>query len=398
MLRHLLRLTWKRKSRNLMLSLEILLAFVIVFGIAATGLRYWQLYRMPLGFDGTDTWAVTLRMGGIRPESIPADVYDPLHRSLRDLPEVRAVSFITYAPYMNYSWTTDFQPPRSGPTVELGSLQVSDDLPDTLGVKLAAGRWFSAADDGQDAIPVVLDARAAAALFPDRPALGQRFTDANEGATHTYRVIGLVDAFRNHGPLMAPTGFVLMRFLPHATPWRPRAILLRVAPGTPRSFEATLNQRLKAVRSDWRYEIAPLQSLRASMLKTQLVPLVVAAVIASFMLLMVAFGLFGVLWQNTTRRIPEIGLRRALGARAGDIYRQIIAEQLLICSFAMAVGLVLLVQLPLTGAFADTLNWPVFAGAGALSMAVIYLLSFVCSLYPGWRASRLDPAAALHYE
>jgi putative ABC transport system permease protein len=128
------------------------------------------------------------------------------------------------------------------------------------------------------------------------------------------------------------------------------------------------------------------------------VPLAVVAVIAAFMLLMVAFGLFGVLWQNTTRRIPEIGLRRALGASAAGIYRQIVFEQLLLCSLAVVVGLVLLVQLPLTGALGEALNWSVFAGACALSMAVIYLLSFVCSLYPGWRASRLDPAAALHYE
>jgi putative ABC transport system permease protein len=53
-------------------------------------------------------------------------------------------------------------------------------------------------------------------------------------------------------------------------------------------------------------------------------------VIAAFLLVMVAFGLFGVLWQNTTQRIPEIGLRRALGADAGSIYRQIIAEQMLL--------------------------------------------------------------------
>jgi putative ABC transport system permease protein len=31
-------------------------------------------------------------------------------------------------------------------------------------------------------------------------------------------------------------------------------------------------------------------------------------------------------------------------------------------------------------------------------MAVIYLLSLLCSLYPGWRASRLSPTEALHYE
>jgi putative ABC transport system permease protein len=400
MLRHLLQLTWKRKSRNLMLSLEILIAFVIVFGIAASGLRYWQLYRLPVGFDGTDTWSVTMQMGEVPPEAIPADVYDTLRRSLRELPEVRAVSFATYAPYSNFFWTVDFRPPQAKTTVELHTIQADDDLPDTLGLQLTAGRWFSAADDGQDAIPVVLDALAAAALFHGRPALGQRFTANDEGAEPAFRVVGLVDTFRNQGPLVAPTSFVMTRFSPHATQthWRPRTILLRVAPGTPRGFEAKLNQRLKAVRNDWGYQIAPLKSMRASMLKEQLNPLVVMTVIASFMLLMVAFGLFGVLWQNTTRRIPEIGLRRALGASAGSIYRQVVFEQLLLCSLAIAAGLGLLVQLPLTGALGETLNWPVFAGAVGLSMAVIYLLSLACSLYPGWRASRLDPAAALHYE
>jgi putative ABC transport system permease protein len=138
--------------------------------------------------------------------------------------------------------------------------------------------------------------------------------------------------------------------------------------------------------------------MRASMLKEQLVPFIVVSVIAAFMVAMVAFGLFGVLWQNTTRRIPEIGLRRAVGASAGDIYRQIVSEQLLLSSIAMIVGLVLLVQLPLTGALGEGLNWTVFLGAAALSMAAIYLLSLLCSLYPGWRASRLSPTEALHYE
>jgi putative ABC transport system permease protein len=134
------------------------------------------------------------------------------------------------------------------------------------------------------------------------------------------------------------------------------------------------------------------------MLKAQFAPLIVLGVIGAFMLLMVAFGLFGALWQNTTQRIPEIGLRRALGAQAGDIYRQIVAEQLLLSSTAIVVALALLAQLPLTGALGASLNWTVFAAAAGLSMFVIYLLSLLCSLYPGWRASRLSPTEALHYE
>jgi putative ABC transport system permease protein len=189
-----------------------------------------------------------------------------------------------------------------------------------------------------------------------------------------------------------------MRFAPHAGKSRASAILLKVAPGTPRAFEARLNRQLKLIRNDWSYEIAPLASMRASILKEQLVPLAIVSVIAAFMLAMVAFGLFGVLWQNTTRRIPEIGLRRAVGARARDIYGQIVAEQMLLSSFAMVLGLALLVQLPLTGALGETLNWTVFLSAAGLSMFLIYLLSLLCSLYPGWRASRLSPTEALHYE
>lgn len=398
MLRHLLRLTWKRKSRNLMLSLEILLAFAIVFGIAAFALRYWQLYREPIGFDGTDTWSVGMLFSDAPADAITPDTYDLLRRSLLELPEVKAVGFATHAPYTLSTWTTSFKSPQTGARVDTDTIEVSDDVAVALGVHVVAGRWFDTGDEGNPELPAVLNRRMAAALFPGRPALGQRFTSAEDGAPRVYRVVGLVDDFRNKGPFMTPTNFVIARFTPHTNKSRVRTILLKVAPGTPRSFEAKLNARLKAVRNDWSYEIAPLAAMRATLLKEQLVPLAVVGVIAAFMLLMVAFGLFGVLWQNTTRRIPEIGLRRALGASAGGIYRQIVVEQLLLCSVAIAAALVLLVQLPLTGALGETLNWRVFAGATLLSMAVIYLLSLACSLYPGWRASRLDPAAALHYE
>ena len=56
MIRHLLKPLWRRKGRNLLLSLEIGLAFAVVFAIAATGLRYWQLYHQPVGFAWQDVW------------------------------------------------------------------------------------------------------------------------------------------------------------------------------------------------------------------------------------------------------------------------------------------------------------------------------------------------------
>jgi putative ABC transport system permease protein len=396
MLRHLLKLTWKRKSRNLMLSLEILVAFAIVFGIAAVGLRYLELYRQPLGFDGSDAWKIDMQMGDAKPEQVDPAIYDRIRRDLLELPQVRAVSFASFTPYTRSTWSSEFKAQQTGVQVEANRMEAGDDFAAALGVPLVAGRWFNAGDEGQRVVPAVLNRRMAAALFPGRQALGQRFGDGVPD--HLFVVVGLIDDFRNKGPFMTPTNFVLSRFAPHTSPSRVRTILIKVAPGTPRSFEAQLNARLKLIRNDWGYQIEPLKSLRASLMKEELIPLAVMSVIAAFMLVMVAFGLFGVLWQNTTRRIPEIGLRRAVGASAAHIYRQIVAEQLLLSSVAVAVGLVLLVQLPVTGALGDMLDWQVFIGAAALSMGVIYLLSLLCALYPGWRASRLDPSTALHYE
>ncbi len=399
MFRHLLKLTWKRKSRNLMLSLEILIAFAIVFAVAAFGVRYWQLYRMPLGFESRDVWSVTIQAGDNGKQRFDAAVYDGFRRGLRELPEVSAVGFASFEPYAMSTYSSDFRRDGKAGDVDTELIAADDGLAQVLGLEVSEGRWFSEVDNGSAARPVVINRRMAEAMFPGERALGQQFIDGEGGkATTVYRVLGVVDEFRAKGELDAPVNFAFIRFEAGRSESDLRTILLKVKPGTGRDFETRLNRRLKLIRNDWTYQIAPLSATRKTMLRTQATPLVVVGVIAAFMLVMVAFGLFGALWQNTTARIPEIGLRRAIGASAGQIYRQIVAEQFMLSSIAIVLGLALLVQLPLTGVLGESLNWTVFALAAALSMATIYLLSLLCALYPGWRASRLQPTEALHYE
>lgn len=398
MFRHLLKLTWKRKSRNLMLSLEILIAFAIVFGVAAFGMRYWQLYNMPLGFDNRDLWAVRLQVGDEEKTRIAPEVYDSLRRGLMELPEVRQVAVVTFEPYINASMFSMLTPGK-GKGMRAEMIDADDRAAQVLGLTLVDGRWFSELDQGSAARPSVINRRMAEAMFPGESAVGKLFFDGGDGPGQVrHRVVGVVEDYRAKGELTAPVHFAFSRFVPGENRWDARTLLLRVAPGTERAFEKRLNARLKLIRNDWSYQITPVAASRTSMLKGQMVPLVVVGIIAAFMLVMVAFGLFGALWQNTTQRIPEIGLRRAIGASAGQIYRQIVLEQFLLSSIAIALGLALLVQLPLTGVLGEHLNWAVFAQAAGLSMAAIYLLSLLCALYPGWRASRLSPTEALHHE
>ncbi len=400
MFRHLLKPIWRRKSRNLMLSLEILLAFVVVFAVSAAGARYYQLYHLPIGFDPAGLWSVQMQQtsqGG--PKNDP-QFYDQLRRSLLDLPEVEKVSFASFPLYDNSTWRGDMYRPEGGASVESDFVQASDTYFETLGMQLAEGRWFNASDEGAAEQPVVINRRLADALFPGRSAVGQLISDGPpSGKDRTMmRVTGVVEAFRNHGEFMPPVNFTIKRFSPLSSMRGAETVVLKVRPGTSRAFESRLSERMKLVRNDWSYRISPVLDMRTTMLHDSVIPLVILGVIAAFLLLMVGFGLFGVLWQSTTRRIPEIGLRRAIGATAGGIYRQIIVEQLLLTGLAIAVGLVLLVQLPITGVFGENLSWPLFLAAALVSLTVMSLVSVLCALYPAWRASRMSPTEALHYE
>ena len=385
MLRHLLKLIWKRKGRNMMLSLEILLAFLVVFAIAAFGLRYWQLFQVPTGHGWRNQWSVSMRTA----QELPNDpvIFANIKRSLREMPEVESVAFSSFGTYEMSRWSEEYVLPDGSQQLTVDGMGVSDD-------------YFATMDDNADAAPTVINRRLADKWFAGKNPIGQIFAVQKRDKTQgqRYRVVGVVEQFRSHGELMDPVYFMLPRWMPGVGKDAANNIMIKVRPGTPRSFETRLNARLKQIRNDWNFVITTQADARASMLKTQTIPLVILSVIAAFLLVMVAFGLFGVLWQNTTQRIPEIGLRRALGADAGAIYRQIVSEQFLLSSGAMLIALVLLVQLPLTGVFGDSLNWPVFFAALALSAGVIYLLSLLCSLYPGWRAARLSPTQALHYE
>ena len=70
--------------------------------------------------------------------------------------------------------------------------------------------------------------------------------------------------------------------------------------------------------------------MRAAQIKKVVVPMTIMSIVVGFLLIMVAVGLFGVLWQNISGRTQEIGLRRALGASAASVRSQIIGELVLL--------------------------------------------------------------------
>jgi ABC-type antimicrobial peptide transport system permease subunit len=109
-------------------------------------------------------------------------------------------------------------------------------------------------------------------------------------------------------------------------------------------------------------------------------------------------GIMNIMLVSVTERTREIGLRMAVGARAGDILRQFLVEAIVLCLAGGAFGILL----GRGGSYLVTvfLHWPTEVSLGAIAASVLVSVSvgLVFGYYPAWKASRLDPIEALRYE
>ena len=167
--------------------------------------------------------------------------------------------------------------------------------------------------------------------------------------------------------------------------------------GTPFQFEETITNRLSNIAKDWQVKMNTFELLKKSATLQSLIFPVILIVVCGFLVINVALGLFGVIWYNTNRRKSEIGLRRALGSSALEIYKQIIGEALVLSTFAMIFGSFFALQFPLLGIF-GFIEIKTYILAYIFSIILIYIITTLCALYPSKLASNLEPAEALHYE
>jgi putative ABC transport system permease protein len=137
--------------------------------------------------------------------------------------------------------------------------------------------------------------------------------------------------------------------------------------------------------------------MRESFNRFAFVPLVAVGLVAGFLMLMVALGLFGVLWQTVTQRTREIGLRRAKGAARVNVQRQLLGEIAVMTTLALAAGVLIAIQFPML----DIIYFVephVYAIGLVIAVTAIYLLTLACAWYPSRMATRIEPAEALRYE
>jgi ABC-type antimicrobial peptide transport system permease subunit len=146
------------------------------------------------------------------------------------------------------------------------------------------------------------------------------------------------------------------------------------------------------------YEVNTMEQLASATLARQRFLLLLFGVFAGLALLLACIGIYGVLAYLTSQRVPEIGVRMALGARPADVMWLVLRHSLVMIFVGACAGTAAAVA---SGRVLERLvegMQPTAASTFALMIFVLVAAALLASFVPARRASRVDPIRALRQE
>lgn len=273
--------------------------------------------------------------------------------------------------------------------------EVSADFFRTLGTPLLRGRFFSGAD-GPDAPPVALVNDAMVRLsWPGSDPVGRRFKlGPPESSGPWYTVVGVVGDMRRQGPEREALPQVFESLL--QKPPQSADLFIRTSSNDPLAMADALRAAVRRVEKNAPvYGVVPLEQQLGAYLSQRRFQTSLLAGFSLVALLMAAVGIYGLIQYSIATRAHEIGIRLAVGAQAGAIFRMILGEGLKLSLSGWMLGLLGALWL---GQASSSLLFGVAATDPLTFFAVSCLLIAVAvaaCYFPARRAMKIDPMVAL---
>jgi putative ABC transport system permease protein len=397
-----------RRARGVLVVVEIALALVLLVGAGLLFRSYSALTRVSPGFDPDNLLLVNLPLSPLtyRENLARTAVVDRIVERVRALPSVAGAAMTTTLPMAGAGATIHFnrlaQPPK-GPDdyIMAGYRAVTTDYLATLGVPLRRGRLLDARDVESAHRVVVVNESMVRQFFPDVDPVGQHIqlgTEPSPGDP-TMEIVGVVGDMKQS----FETASKAEMFVPYGQ--YPDPILAGMYLNTALVVRTTGDSGAvaRAVRGVLR-EIDPNQPLvNVRMMSTAMaatvaqprLQMVLLVLFACLAVTLAVVGVYGVMAYTVSQRIPEIGVRIAIGAPPERVVAMVVWEGLQLGLIGIAIGLV-------AAAFAaesvrallfdvrglDPLTF--FGAAGVIGLAAL----LACYI-PARRAARISPLVAL---
>jgi putative ABC transport system permease protein len=393
MFKHLFKLIWNKKKHNFLLMSEMLVSFLVIFAVFTLMVYYYSNYKKPIGLDYQNLWAISYNNTYQTKNTDSLDIfYENLRQTVKSMPQVKEVSFCSdNIPFSQNQWNGEVHYKNASSHSEYYT--VDDNYKAALNIKVLEGRWFDKGDAVAKIHPILISNTLKEKLFGNEEALGKLMDDGDK--KNSFRVIGVMQAVKAKGDYSEASPALYKRTDTGSYHWLGK-MMIHVTPDADAAFEGRLYKTLANYMKNSNVEIEHMPNKLKSSNLFSLVPMIVTLIVACFLVINVALGLFGVLWYNINKRRGEIGLRRAIGASGNSVSSQLVYESLILATLSLIVGSFFAVQFPILNVF--SLQASIYLVAMVLAIIFIYLLVFVCSLYPGRQAAAILPAVALHEE
>ena len=334
----------KRAGAALVVS-EITLAFVLVSGAAIAARTLSKIEHVRPGFEPRQLLAFQLGLGGAGLRSLN-DIAD-WETELAALPGVGRAGAISHLP-LDTDIPNWYGPYRiEGMTQNQAATLVADHRCVTpgyfaaMGARLVEGRYFDRQDRAVGRQVVIVDDLLAHTTWPGQSAIGKMIVAehvTNNGfAPVSSEVVGVVEHLHNHSLTKQVRGQVYMPF--EQSPRSPLTFVVR-SQVPPLSLVPAIRAKLRE-----RSKIAAIAKVR---LMTEYVArevspasftAVLAAIFGTLALLLAATGIYGVLNYQVSRRLPEMGVRMAMGAGARDVLRLVLREGVVLAAAGVLLGI-----------------------------------------------------------
>ena len=392
--------TSSRRIRRALVVAEFALAIVLLVGAGLLVRSWWHVNNIDPGFRPERV--LVMEVTAPPTLNVPALLTDLYHRVLE---EIQAVPGVENAGIIDDLFTEN--PREHVLTVErddgtvserlrLTRDEVSADFFRTLGTPLLRGRFFSIGDRPESPRVAIINDAMARRSWPGQDPVGRRLElgpQVSDGPWYT--VVGVVGDMRRQGleREALPQMFVSLAQNP---PSRNVNLFIRTSSDDPLAMAGALRAAVRRVEKNAAiYRVGPLEQQFGTYLTQRRFQTSLLTGFSVVALLMAAVGIYGLIQYSVATRTQEIGLRMAIGAQAGDIFRMMIGEGLTLSLTGLALGLVGAWWLGRAG---SSLLFGVTASDPLTLTTVSLLLTAVATAacyFPARRAMTVDPIVAL---
>jgi putative ABC transport system permease protein len=371
------------------------LVLLVAAGLLVRGLQ--SARALDLGFrtEGVLYGEYDLRGAGYT--TARADAFTAaLAERARTVPGLRSVAFTSHVPLhggVRRVTVRLLDHPAIAPVSTIAST-VSAEYFETLGIRIVAGRRFSADDAGGAAPAVVISEGLARRFWPGEPAVGKALAASEWPAPRI--VIGVARDASN-GAIWREKEMAVYVPARRSTDARDLRLIVHTT-GHESSAARALQAGAASLDPDLRFEAIPLDRLLGMWLLPSRVAAGAAGTLAAMALLLACVGLYGVLAFTVSQRMREIGVRMALGADARTVVALILGDGWRLAWKGLAAGAVCsLVTAPLLGRLLFDVS--AFDPLTMAGVSVLLTLVAACACYlPARRAARLEPLSVLRVD